>query len=228
MISILPDFAPQLLAGFIVTLKIVALSALFGFVAAIPLTLALLSNRAPIRLMARSYLLFFRGTPLLAQLFLVYYGSGQFRSVLEDVGLWGLFADPFFCTILTFSLNTAAYQAQIYRGAIGLVPRGQTEAAQTLGLSRYHTLVDIVTPQAMVIALRPLGNELVLLVKASAVASIVSVYDLMGAAKLIYARSFDLSPYLWAGLIYICCVEVLRLSWNALDRRLQRHLPSNH
>jgi polar amino acid transport system permease protein len=226
--SILPDFAPQLLAGFIVTLKIVALSALFGFVAAIPLTLALLSNRAFISFMARLYLLFFRGTPLLAQLFLVYYGSGQFRPALENVGLWWLFADPFFCTILTFSLNTAAYQAQIYRGAIGLVSRGQTEAAQTLGLSRYHTLVDIVIPQAMVIALRPLGNELVLLVKASAVASIVAVYDLMGAAKLIYARSFDLSPYLWAGLIYICCVEVLRLSWNVLDRRLQRHLPSNH
>ncbi|ESY20165.1 MULTISPECIES: ABC transporter permease subunit [unclassified Mesorhizobium] len=224
----LPDFAPQLLAGFAVTLKIVAISALLGFLAAIPLTLALLSGRASIRFIASSYLLFFRGTPLLAQLFLVYYGSGQFRAALEGVGLWWLFADPFFCTILTFSLNTAAYQAQIYRGAINLVARGQTEAAQTLGLSRYNTFVDILIPQAMVVAVRPLGNELVLLVKASAVASIVAVYDLMGAARLVYARSFELSPYLWAGLIYICCVEVLRLSWNVLDRRFRRHLPNSH
>jgi polar amino acid transport system permease protein len=226
--ALFPDFIPQLLAGLVVTLKVVTISALVGLLAAVPLTLALLSSCAPIRFIAGSYLTFFRGTPLLAQLFLVYYGSGQFRPALQGVGLWWLFADPFICTILTFSLNTAAYQAQIYRGAINLVARGQTEAAQTLGLSRYDTYIDILIPQAMIVALRPLGNELVLLVKASAVASIVAVYDLMGAAKLVYARSFELSPYLWAGLIYIGLVEMLRLSWNVLDRRFRRHLPNGH
>ena len=220
----LPQYFPQLIGGAAVTLRIVSSSALIGALLALPLTLAAISRNSNARRAAAAYMTFFRGTPLLTQLFLVYYGSGQFRAELASVGLWQFFRDPTLCTILTFSLNTAAYQAQIYRGALGVVPQGQVEAAKVLGLSRIDILTRVLTPQALIIALRPLGNELILLVKASAVASVVAVYDLLGVARLIFTRSFDLAPYAWAAVIYIVFVEVFRRLWDRLDKRARRHL----
>jgi len=121
-------------------------------------------------------------------------------------------------------LNTAAYQAEIYKTAIESIPRGQWEAAQTLGLHRLTTFRKIILPQAMITALRPLGNEIILMVKGSAVASIVTVFDLMGATKLAFSRTYDFNVYLWAAIIYLMIVETLRRVWGLLETRLTRHL----
>jgi polar amino acid transport system permease protein len=171
-----------------------------------------------------AYVYFFRGTPLLAQVFLIYYGSGQFRPFFQSIGLWWLFRDAFFCCLLAFTLNTGAYQAEILRGAIRAVARGQREAAMSLGLKPRQIFLKVVLPQALIVALRPLGNEVVLMVKGSAVAAIVTVFDLMGATRLAFARSFDISVYLWAAVLYLIVVESLRRFWNVLERRLTRHL----
>jgi polar amino acid transport system permease protein len=222
--DLLAQYGPRMLDGLLVTLELVGLSITLGLMLAIPVALARVAKSRILRGVSFAYVYFFRGTPLLAQVFLVYYGSGQFRHALDAVGLWGFFREAFFCCVLTFTLNTAAYQAEIFRGAIRSVPRGQSEAAAALGLRPFPTFLRVVLPQAMVVALRPLGNEIILMIKGSAVAAVVTVFDLMGVTRLAFARSFDFSVYLWAAVLYLIVVETLRNIWNVLEYRLTRHL----
>jgi polar amino acid transport system permease protein len=214
----------RMLDGLLVTIELVVISVTLGALLALPIALARLSRRRLFRGVSLAYVTFFRGTPLLAQLFLVYYGSGQFRGFFEQIGLWWLFRDAFFCCVFTFTLNTAAYQAEIFRGAMSSLPRGQREAALALGLRGPVVLFRVILPQALIVALRPLGNEVILMIKGSAVASIVTVFDIMGVADLAFARSFDLSVYLWAAVLYLILVESLSRVWNLLERKLTTHL----
>jgi polar amino acid transport system permease protein len=223
-LELLQRYGPRMLEGLVVTIELVVISVLIGALLAIPIALARLSRSRILRGLSFAYVYFFRGTPLLAQVFLVYYGSGQFRAAFESVGLWWFFRDAFFCCVFTFTLNTAAYQAEIMRGAIRAVPRGQSEAAAALGLKPYQAFLRIIIPQALVTALRPLGNEVILMIKGSAIAAVVTVFDLMGVTRLAYARSFDISVYLWAAVLYLILVELLRRVWDWLERWLTRHL----
>jgi polar amino acid transport system permease protein len=173
---------------------------------------------------AYAYVYFFRGTPLLAQTFLIYYGLGSFRTQLEMVGLWTFFREAWYCAILAFTLNTAAYQAEILRGAIQSVSRGQWEAASALGLSKPQTLWKIILPQALIVALRPYGNEIILMIKGSAIVAIITVYDLMGETRRAYSRTFDFQTYIWAAIIYLAIVELLRHIVDWIERRITVHL----
>lgn len=217
-------YFPRMMSGLLVTVQLVVISITLGAVLAFPIAFGRLSRNPLIGALAYGYVYFFRGTPLLAQTFLVYYGAGQFRPFFDDIGLWWFFRDAYNCVILTFTLNTAAYQAEILRGAIQSVPRGQSEAAASLGLRPAVTFWKVVMPQAMIVALRPFGNEIILMIKGSAIASVVTVFDLMGATKLAFARSFNFDVYIWAALIYLSMVEFLRHAWDAIERRLTRHL----
>lgn len=214
----------RLLLGVRTTVELVGLSLALGAVLSIPIAAGRLSSNRIAAGLAYGYTYFFRGTPLLAQLFLVYYGAGQFSAELQAWGLWWLFRDAFWCAIMTFSLNTAAYQSEIIAGAIRTVPQGQREGAAALGLHPWPTLRKVILPQAFISALRPYGNEAILMVKASAVASIVTVLDIMGQTRLAFSRTFDLTFYLWAALCYLVIVEIVSRIVNLIERRLTRHL----
>lgn len=222
--ELLATYGPRMLGGLVVTIELVTLSIVLGGMLALPIAFARMSRIAPLRWVSYAYVYAVRGTPLLAQTFLVYYGAGQFRPELQAIGLWWLFRDAFFCCVLTFTLNTAAYQAEIYRGAIRAVPRGQWEAAASLGLGRLAVLRHIILPQAFRIALRPLGNEIVLMIKGSSVAAIVTVFDLMGETRLAFSRSFDFQVYLWAAVLYLALVETLRRVIDIIEKRMTRHI----
>ena len=168
---------------------------------------------------------FFRGTPLLAQLFLIYYGAGQFVGSVQGCRALGFpprraSTAPLFA----FTLNTAAYQAR------DLPRRDPLGAARSMGggagarAPSPSALLKVILPQAAIVALRPIGNEMILMIKASAVASIVTVLDLMGETKLAFSRSYDLTIYLYAAVLYLILVEAIRRVWNRLDARLTRHL----
>ncbi len=212
--------------GLVMTLILVAFSMTIGGVLAIPIALGRMSNNKLASSLSYFYVYFFRGTPLLAQTFLIYYGAGQesLRMWFQHINMWWFFRDAFYCCVLAFSLNESAYLAEIVRGAIEGVPQGQREAAKSLGLSKGVTFWKIIVPQAMIIALRPFGNEIILMIKASAVASVVTVFDLMGATRLAFARSFNFDVYLWAALIYLAMVEILRRIWDKLEIRLTSHI----
>ncbi len=173
---------------------------------------------------AYGYVYFFRGTPLIAQTFLVYYGFGAFRPELQAVGLWWFFREAWYCAVFAFTLNTAAYQAEILRGAIESEPKGQWEGAASLGLHKLQTLRKIILPQALIVALRPYGNEIILMIKGSAVVALVTVADLMGVTRLAYSKSFDFQSYIWAALIYFAIVETLRHVVEWIERRITIHL----
>jgi len=238
MPEILADYGDDLLDGFLVTLKLVAISVSVGAVLAMVVAFWRMPGagkgaRNPLlrwvvfpsfRGLALFYTSLFRGTPLLAQLFLIYYGAGQFFSFWQSMGLWWFLRDPFNCAVLTFILNTAAYQAEIFRGAVRAVPHGQWEGAAALGIPRRVAFLRVIAPQAALSALRPFGNEVILMVKGSAVASVITVYDLLGETRLAFSDTFRFDVYFYAAALYLLLVEVLRRIWNLMESRLTRHL----
>ncbi len=223
-IDLIIKYGPRMVDGLIVTLQLVGISLLVGALISLPITAMRLSSNKALRVISYIYVYFFRGSPLLAQLFLVYYGSGQLRPFFQDIGLWWFFRDAWYCALFVFSLNTAAYQAEILRGGILGVDRGQREAAKAFGLGPAVTFFKVILPQALISTLRPYGNEVILMIKGSAIASVVTIFDLLGATKLAFSRTFDFEIFLLAALMYLAVVEVIRFVWERMDRRLTRHL----
>lgn len=214
------DHWQLLIQGLAITVALACAGLLGGVLIAIPCALARLRGCRSLGLVAFFYSYLFRGTPLLAQLFLVYFGAGQLRSFLEPIGLWVVLREPIWCVLIVFSLNSGAYQSELLRGAILAVPRGEVEAARAFGMSAWLELRLIVAPHVARIALRSYGNEVILMIKGSAVASLVTIHDLMGATRHIYAQTYDFGVYLWAAVAYLGVAEAVRLSWNRIERRL--------
>ncbi|KJK17065.1 ABC transporter permease [Pseudomonas sp. NPDC087612] len=222
--DLLERYGPRFIDGLLVTGKLVALSFTLGALLGMLLALARLSDKLVLQRLSAGYIYFFRGSPLLAQLFLLYYGLGSLKGFWQEVGLWWFFRDAWYCTVLAFTLNTAAYQAEIFRGSLLAVAPGQYEAAKALSLKRSTTFFKVILPQSLIVAIGPLGNELILMIKASAIASLVTIYDLMGVTKLAFSRSFDFQIYLWAAVLYLLIVEIVRRSLKHIEARLGRHL----
>jgi polar amino acid transport system permease protein len=221
--ELLSTYGYRLIDGLWMTIQVVLLSCSMGFVLAYPICMARRSKNLIVSNLALCYVTFFRGTPLLCQLYLVYYGAGEIRPFLQSMNLWWFFREAFYCCVFAFTLNTAAYQSEIFRGALNSVPKGQIEAATALGLSRYRVARHVVWPQAVLVALRPLVNELIGIIKASALAAIVTLLDLMGQTRFIFARTFDFSVYLYCALIYLALTETIRRVCNRIERALSRH-----
>lgn len=222
--ELIARYGPLYLKGLWTTVSLVLISFVIGAIISIPIALGRRSTSRLARGLSFVFVYFFRGTPLIAQIFLVYYGFGQFRGAFESIGLWWFFREAWYCAIFALSLNTAAYQAEILRGAIESVGRGQWEGARALGLSRLVIFWKIILPQAMIVALRPYANEIILMIKASAIVAIITVYDLFGETRRAYSRTFDFQTYIWAAMFYLAIVEVLRNLTAVAEKRLIRHL----
>jgi putative lysine/arginine/ornithine/histidine/octopine transport system permease protein len=218
------DWLPQLLGGMLVTLELVALSMAFGLLLAVPLALARVSPRPWLRVPAYLYILLFRGTPLLVQIFVIYYGLGQFESVRESI-LWPYLREAWVCAILAFSLNTAAYVGEILRGGIEAVPRGEKEAAVALGMGAWLRYRRIILPRAFRLTLPALSNEAVLLLKASVLASTITIMDLMGVTRLANARTYaSIQVFTIAGAIYLILAVIIARLFRLVERRANRYL----
>lgn len=169
----------------------------------------------PLNWLATTYVWFFRGTPLLVQLFLVFYG-------LPRVGIT---LDTWSAAIIALSLNTGAYVAETFRSAYASIPRGQFEAARTLNFTRAQTLRHVVIPQATRIALPPLGNDLIDLVKGTSLVSVISMVDLFQSGKQVAARTFEpLAMYLEVAAIYLVIFTLLSIGQQYLEKRTSRYV----
>lgn len=174
---------------------------------------------------ARAYVFIFRGTPLLVQIFLIYYGLGQFRPTLQSFGLWQFFREPYWCAILALSLNTASYGSEILRGALRSVPEREIEAARACGMSGLLLYRRIILPIALRQALPAYGNELILMVKATSLASIITMMDITGiAARLISSSYRPVEVFIAAGVIYLIINFLLTRVVSLLDWWLTPHL----
>ena len=223
-VTLIERFGWSYLHGLWVTVSLVAVSFVLGALVSLPVALGRMASNPIAQGLAFAFVYFFRGTPLIAQIFLFYYGFGQFRGFFETIGLWWFFREAWYCGLFSLALNTAAYQAEILRGAIESVPKGQWEGGRSLGLSRQVIFFKVVMPQAMIVALRPYANEIILMIKASAIVAIITVYDLFGETRQAYSRTYDFQTYVWAALLYLALVEALRHATNWAERRLTRHL----
>ena len=221
LLELFIKWLPKLIQGATLTLELTALSVIAGLIVAIPLGIARSSRLWYVRSLPYAYIFFFRGTPLLIQLFLVYYGLGQFEAVRDSV-LWPYLRSPFWCAVITMTLHTAAYIAEILRGAIQAIPPGEIEAARALGMSRFKTLIHIVLPRAARIGLPAYSNEVILMLKASSLASTVTLLELTGMTRTIIARTYQtVDMFLIAGVIYLVMSFVLIQGFKLLERWLR-------
>ncbi|MCC6074303.1 ABC transporter permease [Pseudomonas sp. GCM10022188] len=218
--DLLVKWTPKMLQGVGLTLELVAIAVVAGLLVALPLGIARASRHWHVRALPSAYIFFFRGTPLLLQLFIVYYGLAQFPAVRQSV-LWPFLRDPYWCALLTMTLHTAAYIAEIMRGAIHAVPIGEVEAARALGMSRRQALLHIILPRAARIGLPAYTNEVILMLKASAVVYTVTLYDIMGMARTISSRTYEqMFFFIYAGMLYL--VITIGLTW--IFRGIERWL----
>jgi polar amino acid transport system permease protein len=205
--------------GFINTLSLTVLSFVIGFFIAIPVGLARCRTGTWMSRMTYSYVYIIRGTPLLVQIFILYYGVGQFHKELRQVGLWWFFREAYYCGLLALILNTVAYQAEIVRGAVQAIPKSLEEAGASISLSRFQIYRFIHIPIATARMLPALGNEFVLLLKASSLVSIIAVTDVMGQARYLFSETLDLSVFYIAAVNYLIIVLVAE----AILRKIEKH-----
>ena len=178
--------------GLRTTLLLVSASLLLGLMIAIPLAVLRTAKNYLIQAPIRAFVYFFRGTPLLVQMFIIYYGFGQFESIKASF-VWFFFKEAWFCALFAFTLNTAAYTTEIIRGAIEATPHGEVEAARAAGMSRLLMLRRIILPSAFRRALPQYSNEIIFMLHGSSLASVITIVDITGAARIINSRFY--SPY---------------------------------
>lgn len=217
-------YLPKIIDGAVTTIELMALALLIGAIIAVPVALMRLSKNKMLRWPAYGYIFFFRGTPLLVQIFLIYYGLSQFEVIRESF-VWGILREAYWCAIIAFALNTGAYTAEILRGAISAVPKGQVEAAMSVGMGPLRTFRHVVFPQAIRIAVPAYGNEIILMLKGSALASTITMLDITGMAQTVIARTYMQTEFLIvAGLFYLGITFVITRGFKLLESRINRHL----
>ncbi|EKA4518723.1 ABC transporter permease [Vibrio cholerae] len=218
--SLIIDSLPIYLSGLWTTVWLVSLSLVIGLLCAIPLAIARNSKQKWFSLPAWGYIYFLRGTPLLVQLYLIYYGMDQWFPVKDT--LW---EHAWFCALVAFILNTSAYTAEIIRGAISGLPKGEVEAAKAYGMSRFQTYQRIILPSALRRSLPAYSNEVIFMLHGSAVAGIVTIMDLTGAARLVNSRYYaPFEAFLSAGLFYMALTFIILWCFKQAEQRFLAYL----
>lgn len=211
------------LNGVWVSMTLTLLSVVAGFLLALPGALAR-HRGSRFAFLPRGYAYFFRGTPLLAQTFLIYYGLGQFEWI-RDSWAWTILREAWWCALIAFALNSGAYQTEILRGAFAMTPRGELEAARALGLSERQTTWLVLLPSALRRALPQYGNEVVFQLHASVIASVITIQDILGAGRTLNARYYvAYEGFVTAAILYMALTFLLVGAFRLLEKRYLRHL----
>lgn len=217
-LDVVVENLPIYLSGAWTTLQLLLISLGLGLALALPLAVLRSLGGWPSRLVW-GYTYVFRGTPMLVQLFLIYYGLAQFDAVRESIA-WPWLSSAWFCACLSFVLNTAAYTTEIIAGAIRALPAGEIEAAQALGMSRAVMLRRIVLPQALRRALPAYGNEAIFMLQGTSLASVVTLMDLTGAARQVNATNYlPFEAFITAAVFYLALTLVLVALFHKAEAR---------
>ena len=223
-LNVIRESLPLYLEGLWTTIWLVASALVLGLLLAVPLAILRTSRNPLVSWPVFGFTYFFRGTPLLVQLFMIYYGAAQFVGLRESFA-WPLLSQAWFCALLAFTLNTAAYTTEIIRGAIQATPHGEVEAARACGMSPSLMFRRILLPSAFRRALPAYGNEMIFMLHGSAVASVVTIVDLTGAARIVNSRFY--TPYeafLTVAVFYLVLTFGLVWLFRWLEHHLHAHL----
>ena len=215
---------PLYLQGLGLTIELLILSLVIGFILALPIALAAASSVSILSVPAKSFIYVWRGTPLLIQIFMIYHGMAQF-DFLREGPLWPIFKEAYWCALIAFALNTAAYTAEIIRGAIVQTPRGEIEAAKAMGMSDFNLYRRIILPSAFRRALPAYGNEAIFMLHGTALAGVITLIDLFGAARIVNSRHFiPFESYIAAGMFYLVLTFTMVWLFKKLENHWLKHL----
>lgn len=215
---------PKMLEGIGLTLELLFLSSFIGLVLAVITLLMRISGRWFLVAPAAAYIYVFRGTPILVQIFLIYYGLPQFEFIREGA-LWTVLREPFWCCVIALSLNAGAYVSEILRGGVLGVDKGVLEAASALGISKPQRFIYVISPIAIRLSLPAYSNDMISMSKSTALASTVTLLDMTGVARTIVAQTF--APYeifIAAAAIYLVIAWILQKSFGLLEKRMSRYV----
>ena len=213
------EYLAVIAQGIPTSLLLTVVALFIAFFLALGLTFLLSIGTKLVKSAVNLFLVLFTGTPLLVQFFLIYAGPGQFQW-LVDSPLWGLFSNAWFCAALALALNSAAYSTQLFHGAVKAISKGQWESCAALGLSRMQTL-KILIPYALKRALLSYTNEIILVFKGTALASTITIMDIMGYARQLYGTEYDaLTIYGIAGGIYLIITGIATLLLRQLENKV--------
>ena len=223
-VPLIVDSVPRMLMGIGLTFQLLFLSGALGLALAVVLLLMRISGRWYLAAPTMVYIYVFRGTPILVQIFIVYYGLPQLEFVRESI-FWPILREPFGCAILALTLNTGAYVSEILRGGVLGVDRGLNEAGAALGLSARQRFIYITTPIAVRLALPAYSNDVISLLKSTALASTITLLDMMGIARTIVAETY--APYevfISLMVVYLVLTWMIQRSFGLVERRLSRYV----
>ena len=213
------EYLSVIAQGIPTSLLLTVVSLLIAFCLALFLTFLLSMENKWVKRAVNLYLMLFTGTPLLVQFFLIYAGPGQFQWII-DSPLWYVLSNAWFCAALALALNSAAYSTQLFHGAVKAIPKGQWESCAALGLNRIQTL-KILIPYALKRALPSYSNEIILVFKGTALASTITIMDIMGYARQRYGTEYDaLTNYGIAGGIYLIITGIATLLLLKLEKKV--------
>jgi arginine/ornithine transport system permease protein len=222
--NVILENLPLYFGGVLVTLKLLAISLVLGLATALPLALMRVSKQPLVNFPAWLFTYVIRGTPMLVQLFLIYYGLAQFEAVRESV-LWPYLSNATFCACLAFAINTSAYTAEILAGSLKATPHGEIEAAKAMGMSRAKLYRHILLPSALRRALPQYSNEVIMMLHTTSLASVVTLIDITGAAKTVSSQYYlPFEAYITAGLFYLGLTFILVRLFKLAERRWLAYL----
>lgn len=211
-------YLPELFKGLQTSLTLTVASLIVALLLSLLFTV-LLALKVPVASqLTKVYITLFTGTPLLVQIFLIYYGPGQFPAIQTIPWLWHVLSQPWLCALIALSLNSAAYTTQLFYGAMRAIPAGQWQSCAALGMNRKDTL-RILLPYAFKRALSSYSNEVVLVFKSTSLAYTITLMEVMGHSQLLYGRTYDVMVFAAAGLIYLCVNGLLTLMMRLIERR---------
>jgi len=217
--NVIWDSLPLYFAGLLTTLQLLGIALAFGLLAALPLGLMRVSKNPWVNLPAWLYTYVIRGTPMLVQLYLIYYGLAQFPAVRESF-LWPWLSSATFCACLAFAINTSAYTAEIIAGSLKATPAGEIEAARAMGMSKVKMYRRILLPSALRRALPQYSNEVIMMLQTTSLASSVTLVDITGAARAVNSESFlPFEAFITAGVFYLCLTFILVRLFKLAERR---------
>lgn len=212
---------PSLLSGLVITIELMICSLLLGVILAIFLTLNSYSKIKLVKYIIYVYTFIIRGTPLLVQIFIIYYGAGQFNFIKDSI-LWNVLKYPFGCAVITLALNSAGYCVILFRGMIEAIPKGEFEACTALGMTKFQMILSVIVKRFIQIVLPAYSNEVIIILKSTSLASTITLMDLMGVTREMASETYATIPYLVvAGVCYLIINLIIIKTFKSVENVLR-------
>lgn len=209
----------KILGGLYISIEIIFVSLFLGLMLSLVIVIMRLSNYKLLNGFSRSFVFVIRGTPLLVQIYFIYYGLAQFVFIRESI-LWIILKEPYWCGVLALTVNTSAYTSEIIRSGLNSIIKGQVESATAFGMNKFQTFKRILLPQAIRQSIPAYSNEIILMIKASSLVSIITIMEMTGIARKIISTTFaPIEVFIAAGIIYLALNYIVTIIFKKLENK---------